>query len=435
MHMTSRDTRNHPWQLRNAGPEDLPSVRALLERAELPLDDVDERLAGDFIVAERDGAVIGSAGVEIYGRYGLLRSVAVDPEQQRHGIGASLVADRLEWAKADGMISLFLLTVTPEYFERFGFQRVQRDSVPPEVRQSREFTHLCPDTATAMALPVNYSDGEIRDQVRVKYGELARRVKARKTGDDTEATCCSPDDTSCCSPSAPSDNPVSRDLYTSEELSSVPDDASAASLGCGNPTALIDLQKGEVVLDLGSGGGIDVLLSAKRVGPTGKAYGLDMTDDMLEVAHANQRKAGVTNAEFLKGQIEDIPLPDASVDTIISNCVINLSTDKPSTLREAYRVLRSGGRLAVSDIVSKGPIPESVRQDMAAWTGCLAGALDESDYKQLLIDAGFEDVEFETTRVLGAADLGGDCGCSAPGAEEDLDGGLFVSAFIRARKR
>lgn len=253
----------------------------------------------------------------------------------------------------------------------------------------------------------------IHENVRLRYGELAKR--AGETGD------------ACCAPPRPSDNPVSRDLYSREELSLVPDEAAAVSLGCGNPIALANLEPGQTVLDLGSGGGIDVLLSARRVGLSGKAYGLDMTDEMLEVARENQRKAGVENAEFLKGNIEDIPLGAEAVDVVISNCVINLSPDKQRTLEEAYRVLRPGGTFAVSDIVTRGPIPENIRQNMQSWTGCLAGALDEGDYRDLLSRVGFHDIEVVETRKVSGGEKG--C-CEAPVST----GGEFISAFIRARK-
>lgn len=266
------------------------------------------------------------------------------------------------------------------------------------------------------------SGDPIHRVVESKYGELARRVKGAKGAAKS---------VSCCEPRKPSDNDISKNLYSAAELSEVPSDAAAASLGCGNPTALARLRPGQVVLDLGSGGGIDVLLSANRVAPDGKAYGLDMTDDMLEVARANQREAGIANAEFLKGHIEDVPLPDASVDVVISNCVINLSPDKQKTIGEAYRVLRPGGEFAVSDIVTRGPIPEEVRNDMEQWTGCLAGALDENDYQELLSKAGFENVEVEVTRVLGDKGGNGDGCCDAPMV---VDKGEFLSAFIRARK-
>jgi arsenite methyltransferase len=266
---------------------------------------------------------------------------------------------------------------------------------------------------------MKHSSKDIHREVKSRYGELARRVKGQPQGVVSSG--------SCCDPATPSDNDVSRGLYSATELSEVPTDAAASSLGCGNPTALARLRPGQVVLDLGSGGGIDVLLSANRVAPGGKAYGLDMTDDMLEVARANQREAGIANAEFLKGHIEDVPLPDASVDVVISNCVINLSPDKPKTIGEAFRVLKPGGEFAVSDIVTRGPIPEEVRRDMERWTGCLAGALDENEYKALLAQAGFEDVDIEVTRVLGS---GNGC-CSAP---MEVERGEFLSAFIRARK-
>ena len=227
---------------------------------------------------------------------------------------------------------------------------------------------------------------DIRKAVREKYGKAALQVTQGK------ATCCGPE---CC------DDRITSNLYRTDETRGLPKEALDASLGCGNPTALATLKPGEVVLDLGSGGGIDVLLSARSVGPTGKAYGLDMTDEMLALARENQRKSGLTNVEFLKGEIEQIPLPDASVDVILSNCVINLSADKDRVLREAFRVLRPGGRFAVSDVVARGPIPLEIRKSMEAWTGCIAGALEEADYRSKLENAGFTGVSLETTRDYG----------------------------------
>jgi arsenite methyltransferase len=265
------------------------------------------------------------------------------------------------------------------------------------------------------------AETHIQDAVREKYGEIARSVG--KTG------CCGP--TACgCS------DPISSDLYSTTETADLPGDAVAASLGCGNPTALIDLQPGQTVLDLGSGGGIDVLLSAKRVGPDGKVYGLDMTDEMLALARENQRKAGVTNVEFLKGTIEAIPLPDQSVDVIISNCVINLSEDKDAVLREAFRVLKPGGRFAVSDVVIRGEVPAAVRRSLELWVGCVAGALEQDDYAAKLRSAGFTDVDLETWRVYRVGDAREFLAASGIDVDKiapEVDGKI-ASAFIRARK-
>ena len=268
------------------------------------------------------------------------------------------------------------------------------------------------------------SDKNIQDAVKEKYGAAAKQVAAGKT-----ACCGGGAELSGC-------DPISRNLYDESERSALPADAVAASLGCGNPTALAELEAGEMVLDLGSGGGIDVLLSAKRVGPTGKAYGLDMTDEMLALARENQKKAGVQNVEFLKGAIEEIPLPDNSVDVIISNCVINLSGDKDRVLREAFRVLKPGGRLAVSDVVIRGEVPAQVRKSMELWVGCIAGALQESEYRQKLQTAGFESVDVEPTRIYQveeARDF-----LTAAGLDVDVVGpqikDKFISAFIRAKK-
>lgn len=265
----------------------------------------------------------------------------------------------------------------------------------------------------------------VKDVVRRKYGEAALRVSARK------ASCCASD-----AGAVPCCELISSNLYDASEIAALPDRAVAASLGCGNPTALMQLNAGETVLDLGSGGGIDVFLSAKRVGPTGKAYGLDLTDEMLALARENQGKAGVSNVEFLKGEIENIPLPENSVDVIISNCVINLSADKGRVLREAFRVLRPNGRFAVSDVVVRGEVPAEIRKNIELWVGCVAGAMQEEEYRSKLGAAGFEEIEIEATRVYSLEDArqfltakGIDVDAIAPQVE-----GRFASAFIRARK-
>lgn len=261
-----------------------------------------------------------------------------------------------------------------------------------------------------------------------KYGAIARSVREK----GTEATsCCGP---TCCG--GGEKDAISANLYSASEASTVPADAITASLGCGNPTALAELKPGETVLDLGSGGGIDVLLSAKRVGPTGKAYGLDMTDDMLALALENKQKAGATNVEFLKGHIESIPLPANTIDVIISNCVINLSGNKDRVMAEAFRVLRPGGRFAVSDVVSRRDVPAEVRKNMELWIGCVAGALSETDYVAKLRAAGFVDVELEVTREYRAAEARTfleTSGLDVDQFAEQIDG-AFISAFIRAKK-
>src|SRR6202046_2880939 len=262
-----------------------------------------------------------------------------------------------------------------------------------------------------------------QDVVREKYGSIARSV--------TQASA-----SACCDPAMRCCDPITKDLYADAEKDALPEKAVLASLGCGNPTALIELKPGETVLDLGSGGGIDVLLSASRVGPTGKAYGLDMTDDMLALARENQRRADVDNVEFLKGEIEHIPLPDNSVDVIISNCVINLSSDKARVLREAFRVLKPGGRFAVSDVVVRGEVPDAVRKSMLLWVGCIAGALEESDYRAKLRTAGFESVDLEPTRVYDVEDARvflTEAGISVDEIAPQVEG-QFLSAFIRATK-
>lgn len=271
---------------------------------------------------------------------------------------------------------------------------------------------------------------DVRDVVKARYGQAAKAIAQGKK-------------TSCCggaeAPEIRGVDPITRDLYSADEAAAVPADALLASFGCGNPTALAELAPGEVVLDLGSGGGIDVLLSAKRVGPTGKAYGLDMTDEMLDLARANSDKAGVSNVEFLKGAIEAIPLPDASVDVIISNCVINLSVDKDQVLREAFRVLKPGGRMAVSDLVLRREVPEEVRADLNLWTGCVAGALLESDYRAKLGAAGFGDIDVEPTRVYDrddAAEMASASSCCGGDTDKTIAAldGAVMSAFVRARK-
>ncbi len=269
------------------------------------------------------------------------------------------------------------------------------------------------------------ANNDLKGAIQEKYGRAARQA-ATAAG---RGGCCGPTSCGC-------GDPITADLYGADETHGLPEAAVAASLGCGNPTALIDLHEGETVLDLGSGGGIDVLLSARRVGPTGKIYGLDMTDEMLALARANQRHAGAGNVEFLKGEIENIPLPDNSVDVIISNCVINLSSDKARVLREAFRVLKPGGRFAVSDVVVRGEVPAPVRRSVELWVGCIAGALQETEYRALLADAGFVGIDVEPWRVYEVEDArefltSAGIDVDALGAEVN---GKFASAFVRAAK-
>ncbi len=268
------------------------------------------------------------------------------------------------------------------------------------------------------------SELDIKEVVKERYGQAALRVNSG------QSSCCGATASSGCG------DPITSNLYDQSQAQQIPEEAMLASLGCGNPTALANLNPGEVVLDLGSGGGIDVLLSARRVGPTGKAYGLDMTDEMLALANENKRKAGVENVEFLKGEIEHIPLPDNSVDVVISNCVINLSADKDRVLREALRVLKPGGRFAVSDVVTRGEMPSEIRQNVLLWVGCVAGALEENEYRSKLASAGFEKIEIEPTRIYRIEDAreflsGQDINVDAIAPQVD---GKFMSAFIRAVK-
>ncbi|MGQ9572291.1 MAG: arsenite methyltransferase [Dehalococcoidia bacterium] len=272
---------------------------------------------------------------------------------------------------------------------------------------------------------------EIKETVSERYAQIARQVAERAA-----ASCCSPQP-SCCAPAESAVvNPVTGEVYALEDLKELPIEAVEASLGCGNPVAMAELRPGEMVLDLGSGGGIDVLLSARRVGPTGKAYGLDMLDEMLELARQNQRKAGIENAEFLKGEMENIPLPDESVDVVISNCVVNLSPEKERVLGEAYRVLKPGGRLAISDIIVRGDMSDEMRRNLTLWSACIAGALKKEEYVDKLKAAGFRNIGVDITRLWAQADLQAITGtssyCGAPA--EGTASPAFLSAFIRAQK-
>lgn len=285
---------------------------------------------------------------------------------------------------------------------------------------------------------------QILDAVKNRYATAANSVLSN----ESSSSCgCGSD---CCSPT--NDDPITGNLYSAEESAVIPLDALTASLGCGNPTALAELHEGETVLDLGSGGGIDVLLSAKRVGSTGHAYGVDMLDEMLALAEKNKAKAGAENVTFLKGSIEDVPLPDDAVDVIISNCVINLAVDKGPVLKEAFRVLKPGGRFAVSDVVTQGTLPDDIQKSMESWVGCIAGALEQNDFHALLADAGFENISFQETRVYDPRELadtarGGESSCCIPadGTEPatfdgsswerfEQSGGRMISAFVRATK-
>jgi SAM-dependent methyltransferase len=283
-------------------------------------------------------------------------------------------------------------------------------------------------TKTRKAQATTDADESLRAEVRAKYGAAAQRAV-----DGQPATCACG---TACDPKSAEWDPITSNLYEAGQTDGIPAEALLASLGCGNPTALASLAAGETVLDLGSGGGIDVLLSAQRVGPTGKAYGLDMTDEMLSLARENKRKSGLSNVEFLRGEIENIPLPSESVDVVISNCVINLSADKARVIREAHRVLNPGGRFAVSDVVLRGELPEAVQRNMGLWTGCVSGALHEDEYRRLLLAAGFTDVSIEPTRVYSADDVKAlldSAGLTDDNLVEAVEGKI-MSAFVRASK-
>jgi arsenite methyltransferase len=411
--------------IRAAIASDLAAAGDLLEKAGLPVAGVPDQFESGFAVAEQNGRLVGVAGVEVYGNDGLLRSVAVDDAFRGHGIGVALVQERLHWAREQGLHDVYLLTTTaPDFFARLGFARIARGDAPAPMQQAPEFASICASSAITMRLPLA-SGEDVRALVRDRYASAARAA-----AEGEECACCG-------GKKSKPWNPVTSNLYDEAQTSGLPTEALLASLGCGNPTALAQLNQGEVVLDLGSGGGIDVLLSAKRVGSTGKAYGLDMTDEMLALARANQARAGVNNVEFLKGEIESIPLPDKAVDVIISNCVINLAADKQKVIREAYRVLKPGGRFAVADIVIRGEMPAAIRRNAELWTGCVAGALEEGEYTEYLREAGFSDIGIEVIREYGRddiANLAEDAGLATYESALSAVEGRLISAFIRARK-
>ena len=453
------------WHLRPARADDLTAVHGLLAASKLPLEGVEDQFGGHYVVAEHGSEVVGVAGIERHGPHGLLRSVAVAPESRLGGVGTALVLDRLHWAEEAGIQSVHLLTTdAARYFHRHGFRAVARESAPPEIQRSREFSETCVSTARLMRFEADAvlrgpedeccggncpckgeSKGTAKDAPEGTVAKTSEPAPSIGSGDEIRATVrehyaraargVASGSSACCGDGCGCGDPITSDLYEAHQTDGLPETAVLASLGCGNPTLLAELREGETVLDLGSGGGIDVLLSARRVGPTGFAYGIDMTDEMLALARENQRKAGVSNVEFREGEIEAIPLSTASVDVVISNCVINLSADKRRVLAEAFRVLKPGGRFAVSDIVVRREVPEAIRRDAELWAGCVAGALEEWTYRDLLREAGFVDVEIVPTRVYG----GDDVRDIASGPKLDpallatLDG-AFMSAFVRATK-
>jgi N-acetylglutamate synthase-like GNAT family acetyltransferase/SAM-dependent methyltransferase len=411
------------WTVRRAVPRDRSEVEALLKASGLVEDGLALAFPQGYVIAESGGRVAGVAGIERHGRHALLRSVAVAEPLRGKGVGEVLVHDRLAAAEAEGATDVWLLTTTADrWFPRFGFTRVPREAIPAPLQQSAEVSHACPASAAVLRREAGGARADaLRARVREHYGRAARGVA------EGGAACCGPQG------KAKPWNPITSHLYREAELAGVPEQAILASLGCGNPTALAELHHGEVVLDLGSGGGIDVLLSARRVGPQGRAIGLDMTDEMLALAEENRRAAGVENATFLRGTMEAIPLPASTVDVVISNCVINLSADKRQVLAEAFRVLKPGGRFAVSDIVTRGTLPASLRGHRDAWSACVAGALDETEYRRLLEEAGFVEIEVEPTRVYTGADAASLVPVDSPEDVAALDGRL-MSAFVRARR-
>jgi N-acetylglutamate synthase-like GNAT family acetyltransferase/SAM-dependent methyltransferase len=402
-------------KIETLAPHHLEAVKNLLAAVRLPEVGREDAPSLDFVVAVSEGIVVGCAGVEVHADQGLLRSVAVHPSHRGHGIGDTLVLDRVHWARARGLAALHAVTLIPSYFERLGFVRTRRSDAPAELLSTPTFQGLCPDTATLLVVSLEGSGPSLVSAVREKYGSYARRAGAN-VAESVSAS------TSCCGEAPSCSSSVTTGNYDAAAVGELPEGVVSSSLGCGSPTLLAALSPGETVLDLGSGAGLDLLLASREVGSLGKVYGLDMTGEMLELARRNIRKAGATNVELLEGQMESIPLPDEAVDVVLSNCVINLSTDKRKVLREIHRVLRPGGRVAVSDIVVFGRLPEKVRRNAELWAGCVAGALDTREYRALLGGAGFTDIVVEPTRFH---DTDTDTGTET---------GQIASASVQARK-
>lgn len=381
----------------------------------------------NFYLAKSSNRIIGSIGLEIHGQYGIIRSTAVLPRHRKKGIGSKLAKKMIDFTKAQGIDALYLKTENEaKFFHYQGFIPISPGQIPGEIKDTDMLAEsCCCSSAAAMMMALREPGVDkrvINKAVKNKYANLAKGF-AFSTGSS-----------SCCDTDSSKKSAVTRDLY--ENLpEDIPDEALAASLGCGNPTFLAQISAGEVILDLGSGGGLDVFLSAKRTGPAGKVYGLDMTDEMLQLARENQEKAGVKNVEFLKGHIEDVPLPANSIDLIISNCVVNLSPNKDQVLSESFRVLKPGGRLAISDIVFLKKMPPPLKKNMEAWSGCIAGALERHQYISKLENAGFQDIKIETTRTYELDDFEKYPGFRDLSHDEmkELEGAMTAS-FVKAKK-
>ena len=412
------------WSLRAAHRGDLESVLFLLEASHLPADGVEEAFGPNFVIAQANDEIVGVAGVELHTPWGLLRSVAVRDDMRGTGLGRVLVENRIEWARMRALAGLGLFTIdAAPFFDHLGFERIGRGEIPAPLRDSSEFSLVCPVSADVLILPLTDSNAQRKEQVRERYATAAERVAANGSACGSDAA----------------KRRFGAVAYDDELLDSVPARVADASLGCGNPATQAGLRPGETVLDLGSGGGLDVLLAARLVGADGFVFGLDMTREMIELARGHQREAGVTNVRFLEGDIEAIPLPDQSVDVVMSNCVVNLATDKRAALREAYRVLRPGGRLAIADIVVRGAVETDDRRAAARVLGCAATSLEVGEYRALLDEFGFESIEIEELRAYAETDFTrldptlrtGSDHAAGPAWLKRVDG-AFQSAFVRA---
>lgn len=373
-----------------ARPEDLAQIEALLSAASLPLEGAADHI-DDFMVVRGDAGLKGAICMEDYGNDVLLRSTVVADDARETGIGSILVKAFIERARERGKERIYLLTDTaPIFFERFGFLYLEGSHEMPEsVKASKEFSLCRAIGADAMALDLTQpamDDEQLKAEVRRKYAGVARSVASKEPS-------------SCCGTPAAQKTQVTRDLYSGEKATCIPGAAIEASRGCGDPTSKVALKPGDVVLDLGSGGGVDVFLAAREVGDAGQVYGLDMTDEMLELARQQAADHGFGNVEFIKGEIENIPLPDESVDVVISNCVISLVSDKSAVFKEIFRVLKPGGQVSISDIVSTEPLIPELKKDLDLWLGCLGGALSLADYRGMMNGSGFDPVGIEKVRV------------------------------------